>query len=171
MNNLFLFCLAAVLSQAVPCLAGGAAAGMQGTAPGSRLSGLVSLEETAGGLKVSAKLAGVPAGEHGFHIHEFGSCEDQGKAAGSHFNPAGAPHGHMLRDGPKKAHAGDMGNIAAGADGQAALEIVIPKAALGGKRGVAGRSVVLHEKADDFGQPTGNASGRIACGIIGITAN
>jgi hypothetical protein len=26
--------------------------------------------------------------------------------------------------------------------------------------------VVLHEKADDFGQPTGNAGGRIGCGTI-----
>ncbi|MBI4430987.1 MAG: superoxide dismutase family protein [Candidatus Omnitrophica bacterium] len=30
------------------------------------------------------------------------------------------------------------------------------------------RAVILHEKEDDFGQPTGNAGGRIACGKIGL---
>jgi Cu-Zn family superoxide dismutase len=29
--------------------------------------------------------------------------------------------------------------------------------------------VILHEKEDDFGQPTGNAGGRIGCGVIHST--
>ncbi|MBI3323135.1 MAG: superoxide dismutase family protein, partial [Candidatus Omnitrophica bacterium] len=31
-----------------------------------------------------------------------------------------------------------------------------------------GRSLILHEKVDDFGQPLGNAGGRIGCGVIRI---
>jgi len=31
---------------------------------------------------------------------------------------------------------------------------------------VLGKSVIVHEKTDDFSQPTGNAGGRIGCGII-----
>lgn len=31
-----------------------------------------------------------------------------------------------------------------------------------------GRSLVLHEKPDDLGQPAGNAGLRIACGVIGL---
>lgn len=46
---------------------------------------------------------------------------------------------------------------------------------LTGLRSIVGRGVVVHERIDDLGQgghpdskKTGNAGGRIACGIIGI---
>ena len=29
-----------------------------------------------------------------------------------------------------------------------------------------GRAIIVHEKQDDGGQPTGNAGGRIGCGLI-----
>ena len=35
-------------------------------------------------------------------------------------------------------------------------------------RSILGHGVVVHEKADDFGQPVGNAGGRLAVGVIGI---
>ncbi|AOU93260.1 superoxide dismutase [Achromobacter ruhlandii] len=38
-------------------------------------AGTVTLEQTKGGLKFTPKLAGLPPGEHGFHVHEKGSCE------------------------------------------------------------------------------------------------
>src|ERR1035438_3218426 len=91
---------------------------VKGTALNSPISGTVHFEDTAGGLKVSVALAGVPAGPHAFHIHEFGSCADSGKAAGGHYNPLSAPHGQVLKDGIQHAHAGDLGNITAGPDGQ-----------------------------------------------------
>src|SRR5437879_5897501 len=89
------------------------AAKISGTAAGSTVSGTVKLEDTGAGLKVLAELSGVPAGDHGFHIHEFGSCDDAAKAAGSHYNPEKTPHGSIMKDGHKKAHEGDMGNITA----------------------------------------------------------
>lgn len=139
---------------------------MRGTAEGSAVSGQVRLTESKDGLKIFAKLAGLPPGEHGFHIHEFGRCEDAGKAAGGHYNPGGAPHGHALKN-HKKAHAGDLGNIVVGADGTALLELTLAKLSLsGGRRSAAGRALIVHEKADDFSQPLGNAGGRIACGVI-----
>lgn len=142
---------------------------IKGTAEGSAISGTVTFQDTHEGLKVSAQLAGVAPGDHGFHIHEFGSCEEAGKAAGGHYNPLRSPHGHV-KSGLKKAHAGDLGNITAGPDGKAFLEVVLPKkiALTGGKYDAAGRAVILHEKADDFGQPLGNAGGRIGCGVIVI---
>ncbi len=147
-------------------------AAVKGTAEGSAISGTVQFVDSKDGLKVSAVLSGVPAGTHGFHIHEFGSCAEAGKAAGAHYNPKGAPHGSAVHHGIKKAHAGDLGNITAGADGKATLEVSVKKLALAsGKAAVGGRAVILHEKADDFGQPAGNAGGRIACGVIVLTAS
>ncbi len=142
---------------------------IQGTAAGSTLSGTARFEDVKGGLKVTVTLTGVPAAAHALHIHEFGDCADAGKAAGSHYNPKGAPHGHALKDA-KKAHPGDLGNVAA-KDGSVAFEAVLPKASLMGKNPVAGRSIVLHEKEDDFSQPVGNAGGRIACGVIVIAGS
>src|SRR6267142_2847656 len=137
---------------------------VKGTALNSPISGTVKFEDNAGGLKVSAALAHVPPGLHAFHIHEFGSCAETGKAAGGHFNPMSAPHGQVLKDGIAHAHAGDLGNITAGADGKATLEAVIPGLVLAnGSYTVAGRAVILHEKVDDFSQPVGNAGGRIGC--------
>ena len=161
------------VAAAMLCASARAATGLakiKGTAEGSPIEGTVTFTDTKQGLKVTAHLSGVPANEHGFHIHEFGSCDDAGKAAGGHYNPLHSNHGDAVKNGIKKAHAGDMGNITAAGDGKAVLEVVLPKVTLtGGKYDVAGRAVVLHEKADDFGQPTGNAGGRIGCGLIAIT--
>ena len=134
------------------------------------LSGNVLFEETQKGLKITGHFLDVPPGKHGFHIHQFGTCGDGGKAAGSHYNPADVSHGDLLREGFTKAHAGDLGNIEVGPDGKVQFEKVVPGLTLsGGKYNIAGRAVVLHEKVDNFGQPVGNAGGRIGCGPIVIT--
>jgi Cu-Zn family superoxide dismutase len=40
---------------------------------------------------------------------------------------------------------------------------------LSGADSIIGRAVIVHEKADDLKtQPTGNAGGRLACGVIGV---
>jgi Cu-Zn family superoxide dismutase len=141
---------------------------IKGTAPDSPIRGIVKFTEIAGGLKIEADISGVPnPGDHGFHIHDLGSCDDMGKAAGGHFNPKSVPHGLLAKDGHDHAHAGDMGNITVDQDGHAVLDMVLPGLSLsGGMYNVAGRSVIVHEKLDDFSQPTGNAGGRIGCGLI-----
>jgi Cu-Zn family superoxide dismutase len=133
----------------------------------SGVSGTVTFTPVDGGLKVSAHVTGLKEGAHGFHIHEFGDCTaPDGTSAGGHFNPGGEPHA-----GPQDAHrhAGDMGNLTAGADGVATLEYVDPVASLEGPTSVLGRGVIVHANADDLKtQPTGNAGGRVACGVIGV---
>lgn len=140
---------------------------LHGTDPDSKITGEVHFHPTEKGVMVMAHVEGVPPGAHGFHIHEKGDCGDFGNAAGGHFNPDGLSHGDAAKDGIGHAHAGDLGNIQIGADGKGDLEKTINGLTLEpGKYGVAGRSVVLHEKPDDFGQPTGNAGGRIGCAEI-----
>ena len=142
----------------------GAIAIIKGTGPESAaISGTVSFKQVGKDLAVSVSLQNVPPGKHGFHIHEKGDCSDNGKAAGGHYNPMSVTHGFLPTDGHEKAHSGDMGNIDIAEDGTGKLELTLPSLNLSD---VSGLAVILHEKVDDFGQPTGNAGGRIGCGII-----
>jgi Cu-Zn family superoxide dismutase len=132
----------------------------------SGVSGTVTFTKVESGVRVQAQIKGLKPGDHGFHIHEFGDCRaPDGTSAGGHFNPSGAPHG-----GPHDAqrHAGDMGNVTAGADGGASIDYVDDQASFEGPNNILGRGVIVHEKGDDLKtQPTGNAGGRVACGVIG----
>lgn len=149
------------------CAEGPVTVPLNATQDGSGVSGTVTLQDTGEGLKVRVEVAGVSEGKHGLHFHENGSCDDGGNAAGSHFNPDATQHGDIIHDGFEHAHAGDLANIEVGADGRGVLEKTVPRLTLTqGKYGVVGRSIILHEKEDDFGQPTGNAGGRIGCAVI-----
>ena len=140
---------------------------IRGTEKGAKRVGLAWFRDTEQGLQVIARLKNLAPGKHGFHFHQFGYCGEKGLNAGDHFNPAGAPHGSLLKNGFGGAHAGDLGNIEVGPDGRGTLDIVIPGLSLsGGQYSVGGRSLVVHAKEDDFGQPAGNAGARIGCGTI-----
>ncbi len=133
---------------------------------GSKVGGTIVFRQLDHGVEITADITGLSPGAHGFHVHEFGDCSaPDGTSAGPHFNPGGAPHA-----GPdaSAAHAGDYGNLVADAQGHATLKLVSHRIAVGtGPEGVVGRSVIVHEKEDDLvSQPTGNAGGRIGCGLI-----
>jgi Cu-Zn family superoxide dismutase len=134
---------------------------------GNNVSGTVTFTKVAGGVKVVAEVSGLTPGGHGFHIHEFGDCSaPDAMSAGGHFNPHHTEHG-----GPdaKARHAGDFGNIVADESGKARYERVDPVIALDGPHAIIGYAVIVHEKADDLkSQPTGDAGGRVACGVIGV---
>ena len=69
----------------------------------------------------------------------------------------------------KIRHAGDFGSIVADANGVATFDFEIVgtgSSTLFGDNALTDRSLVIHANADDFGQPTGNAGGRLACGIL-----
>ena len=143
---------------------------IKGTEEGSNVSGVVMLVEKGEGLEITVNVGNVPPGKHGFHIHENGSCAEKGNAAGGHYNPDHVMHGLVMNDGFTASHAGDFGNIEIADDGTGSLKIFIPGLTLTGERyNVAGKAIILHEKEDDFGQPTGNAGARIGCGIIEMT--
>ena len=162
-----------IKSDKVENLIAQAKAMITGTQEGSAIKGEATLREVQGGVEVMAELSNIPnPGKHGFHVHENGSCEDAGKAAGGHFNPKGSPHGLLSKDGPEKAHCGDMGNIVIDEKGNGKLVEFLPGVSLTqGENDIVGKAIILHEKEDDFSQPTGNAGARIGCGIIEIILN
>ncbi|MFT5319542.1 MAG: Cu-Zn family superoxide dismutase [Chlamydiales bacterium] len=144
-----------------------AVAEIQGTSADSQIRGTVTFLEIKNDLKISAEIEGAPPGKHGFHIHEFGAVTNGGKDAGGHYNPVDTGHGMVIEDGKHHAHIGDLGNIEIGEDGSGSAERWLKGVSLAGSEfSVAGRAVIIHEKIDDFGQPTGNAGGRIAAGSI-----
>ena len=133
---------------------------------GSTASGTVHMQELAdGSVEVQVDLTGVPPGVHGFHVHEKGDCGDNGNAAGGHFNPTGAPH---AAPGAASHHAGDFGNVTANASGAVNTRFTTRSITVAaGSRSAVGKAVILHANPDDLAtQPTGNAGGRIACGVV-----
>lgn len=133
----------------------------------SGVDGTVEFTQLSGGkIRVVADLSGLTPGQHGLHIHQYGDCSDPtGKSAGDHFNPDMVAHGGP---GSQEHHAGDFGNISADESGRAYLTFETEDFTLDrGPRGIIGRSVIVHEKADDLmSQPSGDAGGRIGCGVI-----
>lgn len=151
---------------------GTADAGATGTASvtiapstGQMITGNGQFTQSAGTVSFSMTLASAPAGEHGVHIHQTGDCGMDGMNAGDHWNPESSDHG---MPGSGVSHYGDMGNLTVAADGTATLQISRPewKIGDGSTMDVVGHAVIVHEVADDFGQPLGNAGARIGCGII-----
>ncbi len=163
----WLICVSGLCVAAPSLAAERAAAQIRGTQTDGPLSGVATFLSSQDGVQVMIAIADAPPGLHGIHIHEHGSCEDGGNAAGGHYNPDGAKHGFLPKDGLSGSHAGDLGNIEIGPDGAGYLTLTAAGLTLGGpSHDIVGRAVILHEKADDFGQPTGNAGGRIGCGVI-----
>ncbi|KAG0460529.1 hypothetical protein HPP92_020826 [Vanilla planifolia] len=81
--------------------------------------------------------------------HEYGDTTNGCISTGAHFNPNKLTHGAPEDDIP-----------------------------LSGPNSVVGRAFVVHELEDDLGKgghelslTTGNAGGRLACGVVGLTPN
>ncbi len=132
--------------------------------------GDISFTEKDGKVEISGELHGLTPGEHGFHIHEGKECVAPGfETAGGHFAPNGKPHGAPTA---AEHHAGDFGNLEAGADGTAKIQLSSDAISLtpGAPDSVLGRAVILHANADDLhSQPSGKAGPRFACGVIEAT--
>jgi superoxide dismutase, Cu-Zn family len=131
---------------------------------GSRVTGTVMFTKMGNEVQVVADIQNLTPGKHGFHLHEKGDCSAaDASSAGGHFNPTHQHHG-----GPNTAerHVGDLGNLEADASGKAHLDWK-GKMNLSGADSIIGKSVVVHEKADDLKtDPAGNSGARIACGVI-----
>lgn len=160
------------------------------TAP---IYGEVYFEElTEEGTRIYGFIEGASPGLHGFHIHEYGDLTNGCESMGSHYNPRGQFHGSRVTQDRYgqiitnfDRHVGDLGNLEFDNQGRVEFDFVDYLVDI---RNIIGRGIVLHENTDDLGRPgreaimrsltlndyefeslnTGNAGGRIACGIIGI---
>jgi superoxide dismutase, Cu-Zn family len=146
--------------------------------------GTVTFSEVAGGTQITADVAGLPPGFHGFHVHAVGVCEPGSTSpsdpsmtgdflsAGGHIGAGESDHG---------AHAGDLPSLYVTGSGTGSLTVVTQALTLAGLMDGDGSAVMVHAARDDYanipqryapGGPdevtrnTGDAGGRIACGPV-----
>jgi Cu-Zn family superoxide dismutase len=134
-------------------------------------AGTITISETPEGLVLAPRLKGLPPGEHGFHLHEKGSCAPGDKdgqpaagiAAGGHFDPD-ATKAHKGPGGG--GHKGDLPKLVVDEKGTASGKLNVPGLKL---EDVAGKALMIHEGGDNYSdapKPLGGGAARIACGVI-----
>lgn len=136
----------------------GAKAIMRGGEDAPSLRGEVLFFQNKCSVMVSARLFGLPQNDSGFfafHIHEGDGCGGEDFAdTGGHYNPEDVPH---------PMHAGDLPPLLS-CGGCAYVDIKTDRFRV---EEIIGRTVIIHDGADDFHtQPSGNAGKKIACGVI-----
>ena len=129
------------------------------------IKGRAAFYDTYGGTVVVATVYGLPqkrgennGGFHGFHIHEGGTCsgnvQNEFADAKGHYNPGVFPH---------PEHDGDLPPLLSN-NGTAWMAVYTSRFY---PEDVIGRTVIIHENADDFhSQPSWDAGEMIACGEI-----
>lgn len=126
--------------------------------------GMVTATDTPYGLLLTPALTNLPAGLHGFHIHENPSCENNGKSAGGHFDPNYTSK-HL---GPynAKGHLGDLPALMVEQDNKATLPLLAPRLKVAD---IKGHALMIHLNGDNYSdKPAKNGGGgaMLACGVI-----
>jgi len=133
--------------------------------------GTVKFEDTPRGLLIEPNLSGLAEGQHGFHLHENGSCEAQvkdgtpvpGLGAGGHYDP-GKTGKHLGPDGA--GHLGDLPVLYVNAAGNTDRTAYAPRLKTSD---LNGRAVVIHAGGDTYSDepaPLGGGGARVACGVV-----
>lgn len=134
---------------------------------GSNVSGSITFTQIGDVVRITGEVTGHTKGPKGFHIHEKGDCSAaDGMSTGGHFNPHNHKHGGPYE--PVK-HSGDLGNLVFNDQGVAKINFTVGDISVSKNRpdGIIGRAVIVHAAVDDMKtDPTGNAGGRVACGVI-----
>lgn len=126
-------------------------------------------QDRNGSVYVDIASISLPAGAHGIHFHDVGTCEGPAfTTAGAHYNPLAKQHGLQNPGGP---HAGDNPNITIPASGIGEVTFSTNRVSLTpGPTTLLdadGSSLVIHAAADDqVTNPAGNSGARIACGVV-----
>lgn len=142
----------------------------------SKVNGVVNFEQSSESdpTTITWEISGNDANAlRGFHVHTFGDNTNGCTSAGPHFNPFTKEHGAPEDD---NRHVGDLGNVTTDASGVAKGSKQDLFVKLIGQNSILGRTVVIHAGTDDLGKggnaeskKTGNAGGRPACGVIGLS--
>jgi Cu-Zn family superoxide dismutase len=133
--------------------------------------GTLTLVQEPDGVKLTVEASNLPPGLHGFHIHAVGQCEPPFTSAAGHFNPGGRHHPH---------HAGDLPDLLVNGDGHAFMVVKTARFTLGDLFDADGSALIIHADPDNHANlparyrpdpdastlATGDAGGRIACGVI-----
>jgi len=132
--------------------------------------GFVVFSDSSKGLKIDVDVSSLPNGEHGFHVHEYGSIEPKmkdgkmvsGLSAGQHYDPLDAGfHGSPTGCG----HLGDLPFITV-KNGTSKQTVYAPRLSV---KQIENRAIIIHEGGDNYSDtplPNGGGKSRIAGGII-----
>jgi superoxide dismutase, Cu-Zn family len=134
-------------------------------------AGTVTIRQTKDGVELAIDLTGLTPGEHGFHLHEHGSCDPadkdgkktSGQSAGPHWDPA-ATKAHKGPGGG--GHKGDLPKLTVPEGGK--LKAKVPVAGLT-LEDLAGKSLMIHAGGDNYSdtpKPLGGGGDRIVCGVV-----
>lgn len=125
--------------------------------------GTITATDTKYGLLLQPDLHDLPAGVHGFHIHEKPSCDDGGMAAGGHLDP----HDTKKHHGPyiDTGHLGDSPALSIAEDGRATLPVLAPRLSVSA---IKDHAIMIHAGGDTYSDnpAMGGGGARIACGVI-----
>jgi Cu-Zn family superoxide dismutase len=141
------------------------------TGPGAVI-GTAVISDGPSGAVIALDLHGLPAGPHGLHLHQNGSCQPATAADGT-ITPAGAAGGHLdpamtgHHMGPLGAgHLGDLPLVEVGADGVAKTTLTAPHVT--SVSALKGRTLMLHAGGDNYTDtpPLGGGGKRLACGVL-----
>ncbi|MGE8420212.1 Superoxide dismutase [Cu-Zn] precursor [compost metagenome] len=134
--------------------------------------GTITLEQNRYGTLLTPNLRDLPAGVHGFHLHEKPSCAAamvDGKntpagAAGGHWDPGSS----QLHKGPydDSGHQGDLPALYVSDNGTATYPVLAPRLNV---EDFKGHALMVHGGGDnhsDHPQALGGGGARMACGVV-----
>jgi len=166
----------AVSALAVPALAASVRTELLLATPNGpgRSIGSVVIASGAKGAVIKLKLHDVPAGEHGLHLHENGTCMPaagpDGKmvlagAAGGHWDPGQSGH-HMGPAG--EGHLGDLPRIVVVDKEKGIVRETLLAPRLTDVAALKGHVLMVHAGGDSYSDtpPLGGGGARLACGVL-----
>ncbi|MDO5621959.1 MAG: superoxide dismutase family protein [Paracoccus sp. (in: a-proteobacteria)] len=130
---------------------------------GQEVGQVTAVPTPSGVMHLTIILHDLPRGTHAVHIHETGACTPDFGAAGGHL-AGDKDHGIMAENGP---HPGDLPNIHIPESGALSVEYFVTGLTADMLMDADGSAFMIHEGADDYAtQPTGDAGGRLGCGVF-----